>query len=64
MIKKADGSVAVTSTPNQDNPLMDVADDQGMVEPMIEDNNDDEEGPETESVNEDPISYVENIKTV
>ncbi|MFK7923652.1 MAG: superoxide dismutase [Bacteroidia bacterium] len=30
LIKKADGSVAVTSTPNQDNPLMDVADDQGM----------------------------------
>lgn len=29
LIKKADGSVAVTSTPNQDNPLMDVADDQG-----------------------------------
>ncbi|MEL6194318.1 MAG: superoxide dismutase [Bacteroidota bacterium] len=29
LIKKADGSVAVTSTPNQDNPLMDVADEQG-----------------------------------
>lgn len=29
LIQKADGSVAVTSTPNQDNPLMDVADDQG-----------------------------------
>ncbi|RMG60392.1 MAG: superoxide dismutase, partial [Bacteroidetes bacterium] len=29
LIKKADGSLAVTSTPNQDNPLMDVADDQG-----------------------------------
>jgi len=29
LIKKADGSVAVTSTPNQDNPLMDVADDHG-----------------------------------
>lgn len=29
LIKNADGSVAVTSTPNQDNPLMDVADDQG-----------------------------------
>lgn len=29
LIKKADGTVAVTSTPNQDNPLMDVADDQG-----------------------------------
>ena len=29
LIKKADGSLAVTSTPNQDNPLMDVADDKG-----------------------------------
>jgi len=29
LIKKDDGSVAVTSTPNQDNPLMPVADDQG-----------------------------------
>ncbi|MEL6650280.1 MAG: superoxide dismutase, partial [Bacteroidota bacterium] len=29
LIKKADGTVAVTSTPNQDNPLMDVADDHG-----------------------------------
>ncbi len=29
LIKKADGSLAVTSTPNQDNPLMDVADDHG-----------------------------------
>jgi Fe-Mn family superoxide dismutase len=29
LIKKADGSVAVTSTPNQDNPLMDVADENG-----------------------------------
>jgi len=29
LIKKADGSVAITSTPNQDNPLMDVADEQG-----------------------------------
>ncbi len=29
LIKNADGSVAVTSTPNQDNPLMDVADDKG-----------------------------------
>jgi Fe-Mn family superoxide dismutase len=29
LIKKEDGSVAVTSTPNQDNPLMDVADDHG-----------------------------------
>ena len=29
LIKKADGSVAVTSTPNQDNPLMDVADEKG-----------------------------------
>ncbi|MEL6672332.1 MAG: superoxide dismutase [Bacteroidota bacterium] len=29
LIKKEDGSVAVTSTPNQDNPLMDVADEQG-----------------------------------
>jgi Fe-Mn family superoxide dismutase len=29
LIKTADGSLAVTSTPNQDNPLMDVADEQG-----------------------------------
>lgn len=29
LIKKADGSLAVTSTPNQDNPLMDIADEQG-----------------------------------
>lgn len=29
LIQKADGSLAVTSTPNQDNPLMDVADEQG-----------------------------------
>lgn len=29
LIKNADGTVAVTSTPNQDNPLMDVAEDQG-----------------------------------
>ena len=29
LIKNADGSVAVTSTPNQDNPLMPVADKQG-----------------------------------
>lgn len=29
LIKKADGSLAVSSTPNQDNPLMDVADVQG-----------------------------------
>ena len=29
LIKKGDGSLAVTSTPNQDNPLMDVADEQG-----------------------------------
>ena len=29
LIRKADGSLAVTSTPNQDNPLMDVADEQG-----------------------------------
>ncbi|MEM0941159.1 MAG: superoxide dismutase [Bacteroidota bacterium] len=29
LIKKEDGSVAVTSTPNQDNPLMTVADTQG-----------------------------------
>ncbi|MEO1450562.1 MAG: Fe-Mn family superoxide dismutase, partial [Bacteroidota bacterium] len=29
LIKKADGSLAVTSTPNQDNPLMDVAEEQG-----------------------------------
>jgi len=29
LIKKDDGSLAITSTPNQDNPLMDVADDKG-----------------------------------
>ncbi len=29
LIKKADGSIAITSTPNQDNPLMDVAEEQG-----------------------------------
>ena len=29
LIVKADGSLAVTSTPNQDNPLMDVADEKG-----------------------------------
>jgi len=29
LIKKPDGSIAITSTPNQDNPLMDVADDPG-----------------------------------
>lgn len=29
LVQKADGSLAVTSTPNQDNPLMDVADVQG-----------------------------------
>jgi len=29
LIKDGSGGVAVTSTPNQDNPLMDVADDQG-----------------------------------
>lgn len=29
LIKKADGSLAITSTPNQDNPLMDVAEEQG-----------------------------------
>ncbi|MCH7637988.1 MAG: superoxide dismutase [Bacteroidetes bacterium] len=29
LIRKADGSLTVTSTPNQDNPLMDVADEQG-----------------------------------
>lgn len=29
LIKKADGSVAVTSTPNQDNPLMDLAEEKG-----------------------------------
>lgn len=29
LIKKADGSLAVTSTPNQDNPLMDVAEEKG-----------------------------------
>jgi len=29
LVVKADGSLAVTSTPNQDNPLMDVADVKG-----------------------------------
>lgn len=29
LIKKEDGTVAVTSTPNQDNPLMDVAEEKG-----------------------------------
>ena len=29
LIVKADGSVAVTSTPNQDNPLMDIAEEKG-----------------------------------
>jgi Fe-Mn family superoxide dismutase len=29
LVKKSDGSLAVTSTPNQDNPLMDVADIKG-----------------------------------
>jgi superoxide dismutase, Fe-Mn family len=29
LIRKADGSVAITSTPNQDNPLMDVAEARG-----------------------------------
>lgn len=29
LIKKEDGSVAITSTPNQDNPLMDIADVKG-----------------------------------
>ena len=29
LIKKGDGSVAITSTPNQDNPLMDIAEDKG-----------------------------------
>ena len=29
LVKKADGTLAVTSTPNQDNPLMDVAEVQG-----------------------------------
>jgi len=29
LIVKEDGSLAVTSTPNQDNPLMDIADDKG-----------------------------------
>lgn len=29
LIKKADGSLAVTSTPNQDNPLMDLAEEKG-----------------------------------
>ena len=39
-------------------------DDLGTIEPMIEDNNDDKEGQETESVNDNPISYIENIATV
>lgn len=30
LIVKADGSLAVTSTPNQDNPLMDVAEEKGV----------------------------------
>ncbi len=29
LIKKGDGSVAITSTPNQDNPLMDIAEEKG-----------------------------------
>lgn len=29
LIKKADGSLAVISTPNQDNPIMDIADEKG-----------------------------------
>jgi superoxide dismutase, Fe-Mn family len=29
LIKKNDGSVAITSTPNQDNPLMDIAEEKG-----------------------------------
>ncbi len=29
LIKKEDGSISITSTPNQDNPLMDVADEKG-----------------------------------
>ena len=30
LVKKSDGSLMVTSTPNQDNPLMDVADVKGI----------------------------------
>lgn len=35
LIKKADGSIAVTSTPNQDNPLMDVVDEAERGTPLI-----------------------------
>lgn len=35
LIKKADGSVAVTSTPNQDNPLMDVVDEAEKGTPLL-----------------------------
>ena len=39
-------------------------DDPGTIEPTIEGNDDDEEGQETESVDGNPISYVENVETV
>ncbi|MFT5359549.1 MAG: Fe-Mn family superoxide dismutase [Candidatus Paceibacteria bacterium] len=35
LIKKEDGSLAVTSTPNQDNPLMDVIDEDQKGEPIL-----------------------------
>ncbi|MEL6624594.1 MAG: superoxide dismutase [Bacteroidota bacterium] len=35
LIKKADGSLAVTSTPNQDNPLMDVVDEAERGTPIL-----------------------------
>jgi Fe-Mn family superoxide dismutase len=35
LIKKEDGSLAVTSTPNQDNPLMDVIDEDEKGEPIL-----------------------------
>lgn len=35
LIKKADGSLAVTSTPNQDNPLMDVVDEAERGTPLL-----------------------------
>jgi Fe-Mn family superoxide dismutase len=35
LIKKADGSLAVTSTPNQDNPLMDVTPEDERGEPIL-----------------------------
>ncbi|MCI4669923.1 MAG: superoxide dismutase [Bacteroidia bacterium] len=35
LIKKADGSLAVTSTPNQDNPLMDIVADDEKGTPLV-----------------------------